>query len=63
MPEMTGLQLAETLHADGSSIPILLITGSPSPAIVARAAQLEIQGLEKPPDEDGVLAFIDAAQP
>ena len=52
MPQMTGLQLAEKLHADGSTIPILLITGSPSPAIVARAAQLDIRVLEKPPDED-----------
>jgi two-component system, LuxR family, response regulator FixJ len=63
MPRMTGLQLAEKLHADGSNIPILLITGSPSPALVARAAQLKIKIMEKPPDEDGVLAFIDAAQP
>ena len=63
MPEMTGLQLAEKLHADGSSIPILLITGSPSPAIVARAAQLDIGVLEKAPEEDEVLAFIDAARP
>ena len=42
MPEMTALQLTEKLHANGSAIPILLITGSPSPAIVARAAQLDI---------------------
>jgi two-component system response regulator FixJ len=62
MPQMTGLQLAEKLHADGSGIPILLITGSPSLAIVARAAQLDIRVLEKPPDEDDVLAFIGAAQ-
>ena len=63
MPHMSGLQLAEKLHADRSTIPILLITGSPSPAIVARAAQLDISVLEKPPDEDGVLDFINAAQP
>ena len=63
LPQMTGLQLAEKLRAGGSTIPILLITGSPSPAIVARAAQLDIRALEKPPDEDEVLAFIDAAQP
>jgi two-component system, LuxR family, response regulator FixJ len=63
MPEMTGLQLAEKLHADGAGIPILLITGSPSAATVARAAQLDIRVMEKPPDEDAVLAFIEAAQP
>ena len=39
MPEMTGLELAEQLRADGSGIPILLITGLPSPAIAARAAE------------------------
>ena len=63
MPQMTGLQLAEKLHAGGSTTPILLITGSSSPAIVARAAQLDVRVLEKPPDEDEVLAFIAAAQP
>jgi len=62
MPQMTGLQLAEKLHADGSSIPILLVTGLPSPAIVTRAAQLDIRVLEKPPDEDGVLDFINATR-
>ena len=40
MPEMTGLELAERMRADGTGIPILLITGSPSPAIVARAAEV-----------------------
>jgi two-component system response regulator FixJ len=58
MPQMTGLQLATKLRADGSRIPILLITGSMSPAIVARTAQLGIQVLEKPPSEEDVLAFI-----
>src|SRR6476620_10157361 len=37
MPAMTGLELTERLRADGIGIPILLITGSPSPEIVARA--------------------------
>ena len=62
MPQMTGLQLAEKLHADGSSIPILLITGLPSPAIVARAARLDIRVMEKPPDEDDVFDFINATR-
>ena len=42
MPQMTGLDLAARLRADGSPIPILLITGSPSPTIVARAADFAI---------------------
>ena len=50
MPGMTGLDLTQTLRDDGDTIPVLLITGSPSPAIVARAAQLGIVNvLEKPP--------------
>ena len=60
MPHMTGLELVERLRADGSGIPILLMTGSPSPAIVARAAALDIyRVLEKPPTEEDLLDFID----
>ena len=59
MPNMTGLELAEKLRADGAVIPILLITGSPSPAIVARAAELDIwRVLEKPPSDDDLINFI-----
>ena len=61
MPEMTGLELAERMRADGSGIPILLITGSPSPTIVARAAELGINSvLDKPPTEEILLNFINA---
>ena len=63
MPEMSGMELAERLRADGSSIPILLITGSPSPAIVARAAELGVtRVLEKPPTEEDLLDFINATR-
>jgi two-component system, LuxR family, response regulator FixJ len=59
MPHMTGLELAQKLNADGARIPILLITGSPSPAINARAAELGIRTvLEKPPSEDDLIDFI-----
>ena len=59
MPDMTGLELAERLRTDGIAIPILLVTGSPSPAIVARAAQLGIvRVLDKPPSEADVLDLI-----
>ena len=62
MPGMTGLELAAKLRADGNFIPILLITGSPSPAIAARAAELGIEGLlEKPPGEADLLGFITGA--
>jgi two-component system, LuxR family, response regulator FixJ len=60
MPEMTGLELAERLRADGSGSPILLITGSPSPAIVTRAAELGIRVLEKPVTESDLLDFVNA---
>ncbi len=61
MPQMTGLQLAEKLRAEGAGFPILLITGSPSPDIVARAAQLGVGVLEKPPSEEDLLDFINRA--
>jgi two-component system response regulator FixJ len=61
MPGMTGLELAQRLRDDGAAIPILLITGSPSPAIVMRAAQLGIVNvLEKPPEEADLLNFVGA---
>jgi FixJ family two-component response regulator len=63
MSNMSGMELAERLRADGSGIPILLITGSPSPAIVARAAELgATRVLEKPPAEDDLLDFINATR-
>jgi two-component system response regulator FixJ len=61
MPRMTGLELAQRLRDGGARIPMLLITGSPSPAIVFRAGQLGVEGvLEKPPDEDDLLKFVNA---
>jgi two-component system, LuxR family, response regulator FixJ len=61
MPHITGLELAERLRADGSAIPILLITGSPSPIIRARASMLGIDRiLAKPFDEEDLLHFVDA---
>ena len=36
MPQMTGLELAKRLRAEGAAIPILLITGSPSLASFRR---------------------------
>lgn len=60
MPVMTGLELAAQLRLQGRHFPILLITGSPSPAIVARAAELGIEDvLEKPPSETDLLKFVD----
>lgn len=61
MPNMTGLQLVERLRSNGSGIPILLLTGSPSPAIVSQAAELDIyRVIEKPPSDDDLIDFINA---
>ena len=61
MPDLTGLELVEHLRSVGSTMPILLITGLPSPEISVRAAELGIEGvIEKPPDEADILSFATA---
>jgi two-component system, LuxR family, response regulator FixJ len=61
MPQMTGLELAAHLRAEGKQIPILLITGAVSPSIISRAAELGIEKvLDKPPTEGELLGFIEA---
>jgi len=61
MLRMTGLDLVVRLRAGGVCVPILLITGSPSPAIAAQAAELRVEKvLEKPPDERELLSFVAA---
>ncbi len=62
MPNMTGLELARKLRANGAAIPILLITGSPAPVMTAGAAELGIKILDKPPDEEALIDFIDATR-
>jgi len=62
MPGMTGLELAARLRTDGNEIPIMLITGSPSPAMIARAAELRVDRVvEKPPEEGPLLEFLERA--
>ena len=59
MPHMTGLELAAALRDRAVSIPILLVTSSPSSATVLRAAELGIvKVLEKPPEEQDLLQFL-----
>jgi two-component system, LuxR family, response regulator FixJ len=60
MPLMTGLELVAHLQREEVGVPALLITGAPSGAIAARADQLGVAMLEKPPAESDVLAFIGA---
>jgi two-component system response regulator FixJ len=60
MPQMTGLDLIERLVATPPKRHILLITGSCTPAIRARAAALGVaKVLEKPPAEDELLTFLE----
>ena len=62
MPHVTGLELASRLRRQGWKLPILLVTAWPSPAIVARAAELGIKKvLQKPPVETDVIAFCASA--
>jgi two-component system response regulator FixJ len=59
MPAMTGLELTARLRASGIAVPVLLITSAPSPAIVARAAEVGVvRVLEKPPTEDDLIRFV-----
>jgi two-component system response regulator FixJ len=60
MPNMTGLDLVRHLRKCDVSVPALLITGSPTQSIVARANELGVKVLEKPPVETEVIKFIDA---
>jgi two-component system response regulator FixJ len=61
MPDLTGLELVERLRSDGIVLPILLVTAWPSPVLVARAAELGIEGvIEKPPNEGDILGFAAA---
>lgn len=60
MPRQTGLELLAKLREDGRSLPVLLITGSPSPEIVARAGVLGVDRvLEKPVSDAGLMEFVE----
>lgn len=61
MPEMTGLELAAHVRSERSDLPVLLITGSPTPAIVAKAAQIGVEKVVgKPAAQDALLRFVAA---
>jgi two-component system, LuxR family, response regulator FixJ len=59
MPDQTGLQLVSRLRAQGVTLPVALITGSPSADLIRLARQLDVaQVMEKPLDDDMLLDFI-----
>ena len=63
MPDQTGLQLIAHLRAEGVTLPIALITGSPSADLIRHARELNVaKVLEKPLDDDVLLDFIEHAR-
>ena len=61
MPEMTGLELAQRLRANGLQMPIMLLTGDLTPVVVSQAERLGIEKvLEKPPRMEELSAFCGA---
>jgi len=60
MPKQTGLELLARLRQDGRTMPVLLVTGSPSQDVVERAGVLGVdQVLEKPVSDQGLMDFVD----
>ena len=60
MPKQTGLELLARLRQQGQTLPVLLVTGSPSPDILERAGALGVDRvLEKPVSDEGLMDFVD----
>ena len=61
-PDQTGLQLVARLRSQGITLPVALITGSPSPDLIRLARDLDVaEVLEKPLDDEVLLDFIERA--
>jgi FixJ family two-component response regulator len=61
MPGMTGLELTFQLRREGVEVPTLLVTATPSAAILAQAEALGItRVLEKPAAESDLISFVEA---
>jgi two-component system response regulator FixJ len=59
MPKQTGLELLARLRKDGQTLPVLLVTGSPTPDILERAGALGVDKvLEKPVTDEGLMDFV-----
>ena len=60
MSAMTGLELAARLRAAGAKIPVLLITATPTPTVIAHAEDIgNVAVIEKPFSADDLLCFVD----
>ena len=63
MPYMTGLELAQHMRGSGDLRPIMLMSGSITPDIMAKAALIEIQEVvEKPMRDEHVIRFVESAR-
>jgi two-component system chemotaxis response regulator CheY len=59
MPNMDGLEMIETLKAEGFSIPIIMLTTEGSPDLIQRAKAAGAKGwLVKPFQPDRLLAAL-----
>jgi two-component system, LuxR family, response regulator FixJ len=62
MPDQTGLQLVSRLRGQAVTVPVALITGSPSPDLIRLAREFDVSKvLEKPLDDNALLDFIEHA--
>jgi two-component system response regulator FixJ len=62
MPQVTGLELVSKVREARPGLPMALMTGSPSAELTHRAFELGVtEMLEKPLQEQGLLAFVQAA--
>ena len=59
MPGMTGLELLELLRRDGSTLPVIIITGRGDSVLKERAARAgAVALLDKPVDDDALLNLL-----
>ena len=62
MPGMTGIELLEHLRGAGNQVPVILVTGQPSPAMAARAQAAGAYAmLEKPFESAEILRLVERA--
>ncbi len=62
MPEMTGLELAQQLRAEGDPLPIMLMSSAVTVEMTTRAAEIGVQKVvEKPVSDEELMTFVELA--